>query len=106
MSEYPEHERLQAIIDDRDTVQHFLDWLLDEKGLTLAFYGEDNGFGDISREHKLFPAHANDTRLTPREDAYSGGLRERLLALYFDIDPRKLSKEKDQMLRDIRSANA
>lgn len=36
--EYPEHEKLLAVRDDRDTVQNFYDWL-GEQRIVLAEYG-------------------------------------------------------------------
>lgn len=101
----PEHDKLLAVTDERDVVQHFLDWLLDERGLELAFYGTVSGHGDPPRDtHRLIPAHGSDPRLTPRKKR-ARGLRETLLALYFDIDLDKLAAEKDELLAAVRAAN-
>jgi hypothetical protein len=103
MSEYPEHDKMMEIAERRDEVQHFLDWMLDEAGLTLAFYGSDNGYGDIVNEGRLYAASGADPRLRLGKRVTS--LRETLLARFFDIDLVKLGEEKKAMLAALRKAN-
>lgn len=108
--QYPEHQKLKATGLERDHVQGFLDWLLDETPLTLAawdaerplarrLYGKDNG--------RLVLAESLDVPTERIEDfegdGLRGALREALLAGYFGIDPRKIADEKDQMLAEIRA---
>lgn len=102
--DYPEHDKMMAIIERRDEVQHFLDWMLDDVGLTLAFWGERNQYGDTLNEGKLIRADGGDPRLRMGKRVH--GLRETLLARFFDIDLVKIEEEKEAMLVAFRKANA
>lgn len=102
--DYSEHDKMMAIAERRDEVQHFLDWMLDEAGLTLAFYGAQNEYGDRRDEHRLIAATGADPRL--RMGKRVGSLRETLLARFFDIDLVKIGEEKEAMLVALRKANA
>ena len=42
MDEYPQHEKLKKIADTSQVCGNFLDWLFDEKNLTLALYHGDD----------------------------------------------------------------
>src|SRR4051794_13362836 len=116
-TEYPEHEKLKAITEERDHVQGFLDWLLDETPVTLAAWDNERPRArrTYSGEHaRLMLAEAADLPLDRLDDDgvdrsgyravphLTGGLRESLLAAYFGIDPRKLSDEKEAMLASLR----
>lgn len=72
-----------GLTTERETVQNFLEWLLDERGLSLA-------------------KHAPELRggLYPIWDS-----REKLIAAYFDIDLTEWSLEKQRMLDEIRAMN-
>lgn len=102
--DYPEHDKMLAIAERRDEVQHFLDWMLDDVGLTLAFWGERTVFGDALNEGRLIRADGGDPRL--RIGKRTHGLRETLLARFFDIDLVKIEEEKEAMLAALRKANA
>ena len=100
MSEYPECDKLSALIDsgERDQVQGFLDWLLDdyrepnteqhrrdgkEAGVCLAWWREKSNphtelYGEV-----LEPTHAT---------------REALLYKFFDLDREKIETERRAML--------
>ena len=99
---YPEHDKLIALGDDRDTIQHFLDWL-DEQGVTLAVYGQRNGYDDPPRnENRLYALREGRH---PLIEKFPGRhVFEQIMAAYFDIDLDKISAEKDEMLAAIRDA--
>ncbi len=113
---YPEHDRLTAVMSERDAVQDFLDWMQSE-GYVVARYGHRNGYGDIHNPNTLYEASMQEFR--PRTDAQSdpssgeyrepqharGPLFETLIGRYFGIDPEKLSAEKDSMLAAFREAH-
>lgn len=94
-AQYPEHEKLQAIIASgaRDTVQRFLDWLCEEftprgssaRGAWVATWREDPT--DPWKPDYLSPVLES---------------REQLLGLFFDIDPFVIDQEKRAMLAAIR----
>lgn len=82
MSEYPEHDKLNAVKDQSQAIGEFLDWLRDEKGIMLARFGEG---GDLYP----YPRSTQD-----------------MLAEFFDIDLAEIEKEKRDMLEKIRNAPA
>lgn len=84
---YPEHERLRALDGANDTVGEFIEWL-SEQGYVIAEYGTGQPDDDRS-EHRLWPVQR--------------GI-ESWLAQYFNINPAKISAEKDAMLRAMREA--
>jgi hypothetical protein len=88
MTEYPEHEKLQAVKERSQAIGEFLEWMESEREtpLTLASYGKGEGGIEL-----LFPANIST---------------ERLLAEFFDIDLGKLEQEKRQMLAEIRKEQA
>ncbi|QGJ92737.1 hypothetical protein QDA04_gp67 [Microbacterium phage Megan] len=84
---YPEHARLQALDGDNDTIGAFLEWL-SEQGYVIAEHGTGEPDDDRS-EHRLWAVHRSI---------------ESWLAQYFNINPVKISAEKDAMLRAMREA--
>lgn len=131
--EYPEHEKLEAIRGQRDTVQRFLDWLMFEQGYDLSVPHEHTD--DCRCRHDWHtgglhkPAYGGDDRECPacgasRRDlldfptiagfvcGYSEGQAQRLnlhardiVADYFDIDLDKIQREKVKMLDFVRELN-
>lgn len=83
-TQYPEHEKLDKVVDKSQEYGEFLDWFRSQ-GYVFARYTE----GDSSRwvEPALVPA---DFKI------------EDMLGKYFDIDPKKLSAEKEAMYQEIR----
>lgn len=78
----PEHEKLAKVKDKTQACGEFIEWLAG-KGIRLAAYStESGGYHPISKSI------------------------QDLLAEHFGIDRKKLEKEKDQMLDEIRRANA
>lgn len=78
---YPEHEKLKAVSETSQAQGQFLEWLLSERGLTLAEWVNEN---------QLMMAQYN--------------IRD-LLAEYHGIDQKVLEQEKEHMLEELR-ANA
>lgn len=77
MSAYPEHEKLAVVQERSQACGEFLDWLVNERRLVVAEYGE---YGLV---------------------AFCGGT-QKLLAEFFEIDERRLEEEKRAMLEEIR----
>ena len=87
---YPECEKLAEVSPQSNVVGEFLDWLSNEKNLTICTYTEDEDpmvLGDCS---SYYPYHY-DT--------------EQLLAEFFEIDLKKVEEERRQILEDIRKSN-
>jgi len=97
---YPEHDKMLGLTERRDEVQHFLDWLLDEQHVVLAFYGEQNKWGDRWNESKLTPARGSDPRLQTTK--FARGLRETIMARYLGIDLDVITAEKEAMYEEMR----
>ena len=74
---YPQHEKIKALGERRNTVQEFLDWL-DEQGIRLA---ESAGTGEL---------------------CCIGDSKEKVMARFFGIDLNKLELEKRAMLDSLR----
>jgi len=83
---WTEHAKLYRLQGENDTVQRFLDWLLDEKGYSLMAWREKQGdLNDLNSPYE--PA---GWKLMPES-------REQLMAQFFDVDLSKLSNEKQAM---------
>jgi hypothetical protein len=84
-SEYPEHEKLNAVKAKSQAIGEFLEWLQHERfqRVTLCLEADD--------EEEFYPFH------------YS---TEHLLAEFFKIDLNKIEAEKRAMLETMRKANA
>ncbi len=78
---YPECEKMQGVKDKSQAIGEFLEWLNYEKHIILATAGDEENSGDLSMIH------------------YSS---EELLAEFFEIDLKKVEKEKQQILKEIR----
>lgn len=96
VNEYPEHEKLSALKGANNTVGEFLDWLAEED-LVIAEYGtgdpEADQFDSDSTFNKGWPH-----RLYQHLESNTS-----IIGRFFDIDPKKLDKEKDEMLVAIRA---
>jgi len=78
MRKYPEHEKLQEIADQSQTIGEFLEC----NGYVLCQYEE---------EIDEFVPHRNSI--------------EQILAEYFGIDLKKIDQEKRQMLEEMRKGS-
>jgi hypothetical protein len=78
MSNYPEHEKLRARQTEASTLSSFIDFLAEQQW-------EIAEYDDVSE--RLFTI-----RLRPEE----------IIGMFLEIDPKKLEKEKQAMLAEIR----
>jgi hypothetical protein len=116
MSDYPEHEKLRKISDQSQICGEFLEWLKGgyqgSPGLHLCQWKEaadvphwvhDETGEEVSFSHR----HATANPEWYPAGYYSPGrTTQELLAQFFGIDQKKIDAEKEQMLADIRAANA
>lgn len=107
MTDYPEHEKLQAVIDRSQAIGEFLEWYQGEGGGELAHWmkavtcpncydvpGEVEECGECGGDGMVplkFPRLTRDSRSI-----------ERLLAAFFKIDLDALHKEKEAMYQELR----
>lgn len=80
--DYPEHEKLHAVVEESQACGEFYDWL-QSKGYTLCESDERN-------PERFWPVHRPITDL---------------LAERFGIDQEKLEDEKRAMLDELRALN-
>lgn len=97
MNQYPEHEKLHAVVDKSQAIGQFCDWLREEKG--VVFCGAEHEHSEGCGWLHGFP-----------QCSYSKGQRQyfhfditKLLAEFFEIDLKKIEAEKGAMLEDIRA---
>ena len=82
MATYPEHEKLAEVRDRSQAIGEFLEWLEDEHGFSIC---------------ERDPEFQSFYRLVYKP-------KEELLAEFFEIDLKKISKEKDAMVHELRDA--
>lgn len=83
--EYPEHDKLRAIQPQSQAICEFIEWL--ESGEA----GKNGEYLEIASRHPSDNLHG------PYFEK-----KENLVARFFDIDLKKLEKEKRQMLEQCR----
>lgn len=91
--DYPEHEKMKAIKADADVISSFLEWLQSQK-LFLAHYHMHTP--DCKRNECDY--HSDE--IVPLKLTI-----EDVLAKYLDIDLKKLSEEKEEMLKEFLERN-
>lgn len=119
-SEYPEHEKLQAVVDRSQAIGEFLDWL-PEAGLALCSWQEAGNNG--VPEYLWIPGKEKNRQPTRRDFAvdraipnpdfcwWGPGYRlastsiTKLLSQYFGIDLVRLEQEKRTLLDRQRALN-
>jgi hypothetical protein len=90
MSDYPEHDKLSAIRNERQEIADFLEWLWGQ-GYYLARYHEhSNSCYDDDGDRVC--GISSDELLIVNEPIH------KLLAKYFDIDEERLEKENQTIL--------
>jgi len=82
--EYPECEKMSKVKEQSQIIGEFLDWLQNERGITLAEYGSG-----LNNQH-LYPIYKTI---------------EKILAEYFEIDLDKVEQERRAMLDVLRKKN-
>lgn len=107
-----DRRRLEELIESRDCVA-IGEWLEENDFADEIVLGSSWGWGYDEWMHKIAlpdPAYPEGCwYVTFRNMERLVEVRQRteeLIGMFFGIDPRKLSEEKDQMLADIRAANA
>lgn len=117
MKTYPEHEKLDKIKAESQTIGGFMEWLTDEKKVQLKIYEEERiVYFDKEFEKNILPSLSEIEERAyqlnnPNSYEYIGGLvnykksTEQMLAEYFNIDLKVLEAEKRDMLADIREMN-
>jgi hypothetical protein len=93
--EHPECDKLKAISEKSQAIGEFLEWLLHEKGFNLT---------QIHRHTDDCYDNAGEKICEMLDGHYYPAMYhiEDLLAEYYDIDLKKVDKEKDQMLEEFR----
>lgn len=87
MAEYPEHEKMSAVIEDSQRLGAFIDWM-QGRGYMIAEWVD----GEYrNSDQQLAPVHKSINEW---------------LALFYEIDLTKIEEEKRAMLDEIRAANA
>jgi rubrerythrin len=89
-SDYPEHQKLQAVRERSQAIGTFLEWLL-SKGFRLAKWmkvPDEDPWADKGAEVDELVQQSIDI--------------EKILAEFYEIDLNKLEKEKQAMLEYIR----
>lgn len=89
---WTELAKLHRVAIEREIVQQFLDWLFEAKQWTICEWRSDTGWSDLLEEFGEY---------SPIPQS-----REQVIATYFDIDPQKLSQEKNDILNQLRAARA
>lgn len=90
----PECDKMLAVRNDSNAIGNFMEWLLNERGLTLCRpltaeeLEEARELNMEEDEEDLIPDHT--------------GI-EALLAEYFDIDLKKVEEEKQAILQQVRA---
>ncbi len=82
MLEFPEHYKLSKVSKVSQEIGSFMDWLDNDKQYHLAQFNKE------INEHRLSPVHFDINNL---------------LAEYFDIDLKKLEKEKSEILNSLKN---
>lgn len=96
VARYPEHEKLKQVGDKSQVCGEFLSWLIGEKGLLLSHQHEHTDACFEKSGHRICGFCQGDLepwRVTPIVD---------LLAEFFQIDQKKLDREKERILSDFR----
>lgn len=128
MSKFPEHAKLEAILDsDRDAIGGFLEWL-ESQGMMICHWveGGTNGkprripgtpeqIAEIEAREGKYSWEASTARKSgienPDFDVWVSGWQadgvdaEKWLARYYDINRRALGEEKQRMYEMLVSSN-
>lgn len=82
-AKYPEHAKLRAVRGESQHIGQFLDWLIHERGDThICVWPEGHNYPSSDHTATI----------------------EGLLGEYFDIDPKALSREKDEMYDELQKS--
>jgi len=102
-SEYPEHEKLRAVVGKSQTIGDFLEWLEDEKRWFLAAAGVPPALEEPEdRRPDIVDAFSSIVEQVRSEIVRVHYTIPDLLAEFFGIDQGKLEAEKLAMLAAMR----
>lgn len=90
MSEYPEHAKLQAVVEQSQAIGTFLEWLTSEKHMVICEWVNTENDSMSTRNEELIPAGVSITDW---------------LAEFFEIDLKVIEAEKRAMLDAQRALN-
>ena len=109
MSDYPECEKLKETEAERNIIGDFLEWLLNEKGLDICEFKESYETKNENDEPRTITLNTIRVNRKDREEeeepgAYmrTGYTRDRCLEEFFNIDMKKVEKERCAMLEACR----
>lgn len=95
-----EHEKLHTIRDKSQVIGEFLEWL-NMQGIVLASYHEHD---ECCYPPDKFGSSRSKLCGLSENELYSFGMSiQKLLAIFFEIDPDKLEDEKRAILASLRS---
>jgi hypothetical protein len=98
MTEYPEHEKLEKIMDKSQVVGEFIEWLMYIKDMHISEYHEHS---DICYEDGERICGMSENNLYPISEK-----ADDLLAEFFGIDQKKITEEKEAMYQEMKATNA
>jgi hypothetical protein len=111
---YPEHEKLKDSKDHSQAIGSFVDWLLEERKVSLTRHHDDRyvcqSCGNIGEEGFVWDGGNRQCNVCEVSVTYlpagfydwNFGRIEDLLADYFEIDLKKLEDEKLSMISELR----
>lgn len=91
---YPEHVRLKSVKPQSQAIGEFLDWLSDEKKISLAVQHEHT---ESCYEEKYIRCGFSSGEYLPAQ-----ATTRNLLEEFFEIDGQKIEREKRAMLAELR----
>lgn len=98
MSEYPEHDKLQALEGRNQIIGEFLEWLMSREYVIGAYHKHSDGCRENGKQVCGYSDW--DPQLVPINKPI-----EVLLADYFGIDRDKLESENRALLATLRNAH-
>jgi hypothetical protein len=116
-SQYPEHDKLEAIKTESQAIGNFIEWLRYTKKIQFAKYVDTEHEIPVKPTKPVFPVNGDRVAMvlydtptpTPAPEVYTTteftpqffNISD-ILAEYFDIDLKKLEAEKLAMIEEIR----
>lgn len=117
VEQYPECEKLAKVSKLSNGIGEFLNWLREDKDITLFQWNDKDNNGEAKfvdkngdptiPSHYSFDETEDSDFLNPEYETFPKGYYRvftpfnQLLAQYFDIDMNKVEKERRQMLDEL-----
>lgn len=104
MDDYPEHEKLKGISELSQSCDEFLEWLRDEKGMSLCELVEIENGGMTVAAGIISIAKGEEPRIFT-EEAWEPTIRPimEFLAEFFGVNQDRLEMEKRAILDEFRA---